>query len=249
MAFHILNGDALKEQFPATITGEKIVFRECLVDGPVKADSLPEFYQLREHYLSQHYGAEQQPAYNSYVVSEFEKILNIPEGSEVNLWFEDDLFCQVNLWFCIHLLRNKAVKLCLVRPNQLSPYGFGAYSTEELVLLFSQRSKILSIELWNRLWNSYESQSIETLFWIAGQLVEYPFLFEAAKAHADRLVVGVTWGRPQQTLIKIMEELGTDEFGPIFQEFTKREPIYGFGDLQVHRLYQEVIESKNGKHE
>ena len=36
MVYHILNGDALKEQLP-TLSGEVIVFRECLVEGPVKA--------------------------------------------------------------------------------------------------------------------------------------------------------------------------------------------------------------------
>ena len=38
------------------------------------------------------------------LVSEFEKIQNIEEGVDINLWFEDDLFCQVNFWFVISLL-------------------------------------------------------------------------------------------------------------------------------------------------
>ena len=38
--FHVLNGDALKEQFPPTITGDIIVIRECLVDGPVTGNNV-----------------------------------------------------------------------------------------------------------------------------------------------------------------------------------------------------------------
>ena len=38
--FHILNGDALKSQFPERILGEIIVARECLVDGPVEGHRL-----------------------------------------------------------------------------------------------------------------------------------------------------------------------------------------------------------------
>ena len=30
--FHILNGDALMEQFPSEISGDKIVLRECFGD-------------------------------------------------------------------------------------------------------------------------------------------------------------------------------------------------------------------------
>ena len=34
-SYHILNGDALKHQFPSCIKGEKIIMRACLVDGDV----------------------------------------------------------------------------------------------------------------------------------------------------------------------------------------------------------------------
>jgi hypothetical protein len=30
-------------------------------------------------------------------------------------------------------------------------------------------------------------------------------------------------------------------FGTVFQEFCKRESIYGFGDLQVKRIFDEVV--------
>ena len=51
-------------------------------------------------------------------------------------------------------------------------------------------------------------------------------------------------GRPIQSLITIMKELDTEEFGPVFREFNKRESIYGFGDLQVKRLFDEIINNR-----
>jgi len=48
--------------------------------------------------------------------------------------------------------------------------------------------------------------------------------------------------RPVQSLKEIKEELKTDDFGIIFREFSKREAIYGFGDLQVKRLLDELPE-------
>jgi len=47
-------------------------------------------------------------------------------------------------------------------------------------------------------------------------------------------------GRPKISLIQIMNELKSEEFAPVFREFSKRESIYGFGDLQVKRLFDEV---------
>jgi len=39
-----------------------------------------------------------------------------------------------------------------------------------------------------------------------------------------------------------MKELETQDFGPVFREFTKRESIYGYGDLQVKRLFDELLQ-------
>jgi len=59
----------------------------------------------------------------------------------------------------------------------------------------------------------------------------YPFILPATKAHVERKPTNENAGRPIQSLITIMKELETEEFGPIFREFNKRESIYGFGDL------------------
>lgn len=36
--YHILNGTALKEQFPKQIPGERIIAKECMVDGSVNGN-------------------------------------------------------------------------------------------------------------------------------------------------------------------------------------------------------------------
>ena len=69
---------------------------------------------------------------------------------------------------------------------------------------------------------------------------KYPFILPAVEAHLERTPRDGSLGRPSQSLIQIMEELKTDQFGLIFQEFCKRESIYGFGDLQVKRLLNEI---------
>lgn len=46
--YHILNGDALLSQFPATIKGDKLVCRECFVEGPVSKSSLTSFFNERK---------------------------------------------------------------------------------------------------------------------------------------------------------------------------------------------------------
>ena len=38
----------------------------------------------------------------------------------------------------------------------------------------------------------------------------------------------------------VYNELETDEFGAVFREFSRRESIYGFGDLQVKKLLDQI---------
>src|SRR5690349_1245447 len=105
MVYHILNGDSMAYSFPDTkIEGEIIVVREALIDGDLSGDDLQVFWHSR----AKHIGLTE-AEYQDKVANEFEKIINAPNDSEFNLWFEYDLFCQVNMWFVISLINNLPV--------------------------------------------------------------------------------------------------------------------------------------------
>jgi len=246
--YHILNGDALKEQFPFEIEGERIIARECLVDGDVNSKNLEDLWELRAGFISEFYGDYSKEDYFKDTVFEFKKIVNIPSGSIVNLWFEDDLFCQVNFWFVSYLLSvyTKDCDFYLVRPKVHTQYGFGGLSQEELVDIFKSRTQLSEIDKIADLWKYYKENEVEHLVEAARELADkYPHIQEAVQAHIERIPTQNSPGRPVESLKMIMEELDTDDFGPIFQEFNKREFIYGFGDLQVKRIFEEL--NKNMK--
>ena len=57
--YHILNGDALLDFFPESIlSGEIIVARECLVDGPQDGETLETFWETRSNFIAGEYGEE-----------------------------------------------------------------------------------------------------------------------------------------------------------------------------------------------
>ena len=122
---HILNGDALKDQFPSDLEGHIIIMREALVSGPIQAVSLAEFYELRSKYLLEAFGPSELD-YQKSVIPEFEKIIALPKDEPVYLWFEDDLFCQMNMWFCAHLLytSHQPKEVYWIRPQDQLTYGF-----------------------------------------------------------------------------------------------------------------------------
>lgn len=243
--YHVLNGDALKRQFPARIAGEVIVCRECLVDGPVNGEALDELFEARANFIAKSYGGFSKEGYHDSTVLQFNLIQAIPSGSEINLWFEDDLFCQVNLWFVCSLLKSHSENctINLVRPRGSHPYNFGKFDEAELISIFDERKQLKEIDKMADLWRCYQHGKTEAILEIGRNLEEdYPFLLPAIQAHVDRFSSDGNPGRPKQTLIEIKEELNTDDFGTIFKEFSKREAIYGFGDLQVKRLSDELTD-------
>ncbi len=243
-AFHILNGDALRERFPSAIGGELIVARECLSDGPVKSDGLQGLFQLRAHFLTNGYGEGTTIDYKKGTVGEFERMMRIPEGSMVTLWFEDDLFCQVNFWFCVFLLSQHTANcsLYLARPESHTRYGFGGLSPAQLLAAFRQKKHIKAPGQIARLWEQYSAGALQQLLAMAREIkADFPFIETAVEAYLDSLPSPGDPGRPTRALRAIMEELGTTELGPVFLAFCEREPVYGFGDLQVERLIGQIL--------
>ncbi|MCP4133480.1 MAG: DUF1835 domain-containing protein, partial [bacterium] len=81
MKYHILNGDALKEQFPVDrIDGDLIIVRECLLEGDVSGADLETFRNNRAAFIQKEYGASREEYFDK-TVSEFELIFKIPEGA------------------------------------------------------------------------------------------------------------------------------------------------------------------------
>jgi hypothetical protein len=241
---HILNGDCLKFQLQDIIHAELIVTRECLIDGNVQGETLTDFYANRAEFTAQYPGCTVARYYDMAAV-EIDKIANIALGSEIICWFEDDLFCQVNFWFVIHLLVKKGHKnsIYLVRPNAGNEYSFANMTEAELKFACQNKQKLLAQPLvaLAQLWPLYQQDDIASMRVIAKQLIDiYPFLLPAVEAHSRRTPDENGLGYPERQLLAIAQELKTQEFETIFQCFSEREGIYSFGDLQVKQMFDRL---------
>ena len=246
--FHILNGDSLRGHFPEQIEGNVLIMRECLVDGDVQGADLEDLFSVRETFISENYDGYRLGDYYQKCTSEFKKMQSIPKGSEINLWFEDDLFCQVNLWFVINLLSISQTDylINLVRPTSGHEYNFCSMTEHELLEAYSNKTEISSenIRKFCKLWGNYKNDNGEEMIRIAKELNQsFPFIMPACQAHLDRTPGDGSLGRPEKSIIRIMKELNTIDFVQVFREFCKRESIYGFGDLQFKRLFDKVIKT------
>lgn len=247
MIYNILNGDSLAYSFPDTkIEGDIIVTREGLIEGDLSGNELQDFWHSRAKYMGL-----TEAEYHDKVVSEFEKIMNAPDNSEFNLWFEYDLFCQVNMWFVISIINSLSVKKIvyavytsyLDKTNQHFWNGFGPANTSQLKACYADRILLseADLQLGQELWTAYKNNNPEELMHLAkDQSFAFPYLQEVVKAHIDRFPMDGTIGRPEKVIEDITKNISTD-FNKVFQEFWNRESIYGFGDTQLKHLYDKVM--------
>ncbi|HEY0433560.1 MAG TPA: hypothetical protein VGC95_06785 [Chitinophagaceae bacterium] len=247
MVYNILNGDSLASGFSETmLEGEVIVVREALIDGNLSGDNLHNFWQSRAKYLGL-----TEAEYHNNVVAEFEKLINAPADSEFNLWFEYDLFCQVNMWFVISVINSLAIKRKvyavysshLARNSEQFWNGFGPAKPAELIVCFQNRISLndADLQFGQDLWAAYKNGDLHKLGRLANAwFPAFPYLQEVIKAHIDRFPKDGSKGRPQRVLEDIIKNVSPD-FHEVLKEFWKRESIYGFGDTQVQRIYEEIM--------
>ncbi len=239
MKYHVLAGDTLAAEFEkSNIGGEIIVCRECLVEGDLPSDNLENFWDVRAKFIETSYGKSKEN-YREKVVCEFEKMCNLPENAEVNLWFEYELFCQANMWFCLSLLRHKHLEIYRVAPvvrdeNDVWK-GFGNLEKEDLEKCYAERINFSAADatLGAELWQAFQNKNFDNLKKLgATKSVCFPKLAEVCAAAIEIET------RPKETLRKIISN--ETDFNRIFARFSEIEGVYGFGDSQVKRILQAI---------
>jgi hypothetical protein len=238
MIYHVLPGDAQVEAFRESgIEGEMLVCREGLIEGDISGDSLDEFFINRASFMNESY--DEDPAnYNAKVASQFRRLFDVSDSDEVNLWFEYELFCAVNMWFCLDLLSKSGADIYRVAPAHLDPKdrwnGFGGANSDDLQRCLKERRKLTSddIRLGSDLWRAFRNNSGgELLKLSANSTPAFPYLDEVGKAAAAK-------DTQPAAIVSEIEREGINNFNEIFIEFRRRAGVYGYGDSQVKHLME-----------
>ena len=248
---HLLNGDHLAHQLQgASYFQTHLVFREALIVGPVTGSSLDEFWKLRSEFITTSYGVTAEE-YSQKTISEIERLHSIPEDMEICLWFEDDLFCQVNLWFILTLLTDsRKIKIFRVFPPETIPEnrwkGFGGASTAALEQAYEARVPFTSsdLALGKNLWEAYRLGDGAQLTELSKSVSPcFRHLEEVCQAQLDRISADPSQRRPEKLILELLAK-GITDFDTLFSQFSEREGIYGFGDLQVRELFDYLVSTK-----
>jgi hypothetical protein len=245
MVYHVLNGDALAQQFPVSLKqDEVIVIREAFIEGPLALNYTDEYWDERKQYIENAY-EENKQGYENRVMSQFRALEKIRNDDQVYLWFEDDLFCQCNMWFAVdYISKHSQPQFHRVFPRAdiQNWKGFGIAETADLFQYFHMAIDLSSEDIMHiqKLWQAMVESDTAALL----QLSEKPcagirFQSEVIKALLEKVPDETGLGRPEKVLKNLMLN-GEQDFYKLFQAFSEQEGIYGFGDSQVKNMLKHM---------
>jgi hypothetical protein len=182
---------------------------------------------------------------HNFLTNQLGTLQQVTQDDNVYLWFEDDLFCQTNMWFSIYYITR------FVQPQFFRIFpkvdkeiwiGFGKADKEEIVQLFDQKENFSpqDIQLVNFLWEAYVHNDEEKLKLLSKANSScLRFLPEVIEAHLARIPNDENPGRPKKLLREIVDS-GKKSFYEIFSAFSRKEGIYGYGDSQIKNMLKEM---------
>ena len=250
---HIVNGDStagiLKQ---SDVKGECLSWRETLVEGPAPQGlSDEDWHTLRAGFLADAYELELKECERE-LAAQHEALLRFSDHEEVVLWFEHDLFCQINMvyllsWFSRQPLSNTRLSLICIGefPGIANFRGLGELTPDQLGGLFAGRREVTDsqLKLAAEVWQAYSSPDPRGIQSLLGRDTSaLPFLSGALEKHLARFPsVANGLGLVENRAIELVSR-GFTKFGQLFCEFGNLEPAYGLGDSQFWNGLKRMIQ-------
>lgn len=241
---HILNGDGMVRGFrESKIEGDYVVWKEALMTGPTPIGlTTQQWEEMRAEYLSSAY-KEDKAICKKELVQQREKLKDFSSYEEVVLWFEADLFCQINFLYLINWFANQTLgktKISMVYGDKFSRRdirGLGEVAGDEMRSLFNGRNYLETKEfdIAQNAWQAYSSSNPKDMEECLIQQDEgiLVFIKMALENHLKRfpsIKNGLGYIENQ-----VLELIGKDtrDFANLFIKFNKTDNEFGLGDLQL----------------
>lgn len=244
---HITNGDILTQTLKQLdLKGDIVTWNEMLCEGKTTTDVGSEsFWRQRFEFLNSTYKVSKKK-FIDLTLKEYRNLCNHKKEEEIVLWFEDDLFCQVNMlavlsWLLKH---RKHAHIFLVKLTKRDKNGrivpLSELSKRELQKCYDNRQLLSEddIEYADYIWQLYcESNPMRLHNAINDTREAFPFLPDALKAHYRRFPSvknGLNFLENRMLEITSTEHPETRE--KLIGAMLKNQENYGFTDLQYENM-------------
>jgi hypothetical protein len=245
---HITNGIVLTEYLlELGFKDDILTWQEMLCEGPtIPKINSNEFFELRADFLKSFYDIE----VDTYELQKELSILNdVEKYDEINLWFEYDLFCHINLIGVINLLHQKEIDkplylICSGRVDgEKNLKGLGELSPAEIEkhykekVLLTQDDKDLVIALWR----TYCGKDHNILKPYIVKNSSFKYMSNCLKAHLKRFPHQKSGlSVLEDNILRILRDNQINSEHHLLGYCLNYQGFYGYGDLQMKRLIDKL---------
>lgn len=243
---HITNGDSFTERLKSLpLKGDIITWREMLCEGQTLSNVGSEsFWKTRFEFLNKNYRVTKS-WFVEKTLKEYRSLCNHKQQDRIVLWFEYDLFCQINMIAVLSWLKTyrRHAEISLVcsgtEDNTGHLYGLNELTDEQLLALYKKRTVLTQddIEYADYVWQLYCSDNpmrLENL----GDFGKFQFeyLSDALQAHLRRFPsIKNGLNAVENNILDIAVEHKPKSKRDLTGTVLRNQGFYGFGDTQYDR--------------
>jgi len=244
---HITNGDSFTERLKSLdIPGDIITWREMLCEGKTEPNVGSEsFWKTRFEFLSKNYKVTK-TWFVEKTLKEYRSLCNHKQQDQIILWFEYDLFCQINMLAVISWLksyrRHAEISLVCSGDEDASDrlYGLNELSDEQLQGLYEKRVALTQddIEYADYVWQLYCSDNPIRLEHLTDfENYQFDYLSDAIKAHLQRFPsIKNGLNAVENNILTLSEQEKPASKKELLGKVLENQGVYGFGDTQYERM-------------
>ena len=241
---HITNGSNLTTYLKELdFKGDFLSWQEMLCEGPTETKiDTPSFFNKRKDFLNKFYDIE---INESEYKSEIRKLEHLVDFSHIVLWFEYDLFCQINLIAVISLLRQKNVELPLYLVSSGRVYGeknlkaLTELSHGQLYNHYDKKVELTSddINFAVSAWETYCGKDHNLLKQFITKKSSFKYLTNCLKAHLKRFP-NLKSGLDilEENILTIIKDNNIKSRNHLLGYAMNYQGYYGYSDMQLTRL-------------
>jgi hypothetical protein len=226
-----------------------LTWNEMLCEGPTEYEiGTPTFEEKRANFLKESFDVAKQ-YYHEKFIAELTKLKDLSSYDEINLWFEYDLFCHVNMIAAISHLKQLTYQksLFLISSRRVDKegdiQGLSQLNKKQLLEQYAHKISLTldDVEHANTLWKIYNGDDHQQFKKYLTKSSSFPYLTNCISAHLKRfpsthnglnLLEVHTLNMIEQRQIKSKHHL--------LGYMLKYQGYYGFGDIQLKAMINKL---------
>ncbi len=222
-----------------------------LCEGKTVADVGSDlFWKTRFRFLNTTYNISKQQ-FKAYTINEYQQLFGLRESRQIILWFDSDLFCQINLLGLLSWLKkyHKASDVFLICGDKVNHnkklFSFTELSKAQITKHYNNKTLLSEEDIAYAayVWQLYCSKNplrIETVI-KQRQNTTFIYLENALKLHLQRFPsVENGLNNLEQFVLKTVKNGTFSSKKELVLKLLKEQEVFGFGDIQYLNCIQQL---------